>query len=460
MADTQYFLPPKPATHNKRFLARALTGAARANYLANFIKQSYSMKMGQIWAPRRNIFMPNQYELVRRMLVTDAEIFPKSDMLESILKLLIGNGVFVANGQEWKRQRRLIDPAFAHAKLKNVFPAMIAAVDGLLQRVNDNADGAIVAIDEEMTHITADVIFRTIFSVSLEQAEAKQLFTAFNRFQDAAFAIGFVKSIGLPNIFFYKNRQARTAARDIRNLIKPFILERYTRHKNGEAIEENDILTSLVTARDPETGDGFSLEELIDQTAVLFLAGHETSASALSWALYLIANSPDVQERIHSEAVEAFSDILPEYKDIKKLRFVRDVFQETLRLYPPVGFLPREATQCEHMRGKSIKPGDIFLISPWLIHRHTDYWQDPDVFNPDRYKDGASKESLRQAYLPFSMGPRICPGAGFAKQEAMIVLASLVRRYKFDPVPDHVPVPVGRLTIRSANGIRLKVTRR
>ena len=201
MADTQHFLPPKPATHKKRFLARALTGVAKTSYLANFIKQSYSMKMGQIWAPKRNIFMPNQYELVRRILVTEAQTYPKSDMLESILKLLIGNGVFVANGPEWQRQRRLIDPAFAHAKLKRVFPAMVAAASGLLVRMDKKADGSIVAIDQEMTHITADVIFRTIFSVSLEQKEALQLFEAFNRFQDAAFAIGFVKSIGLPQLF-------------------------------------------------------------------------------------------------------------------------------------------------------------------------------------------------------------------------------------------------------------------
>lgn len=460
MDDPQYFTPPKPATHKKRFLARALTGVAKTSYLANFIQKSYSMKMGQIWAPRRNIFMPNQYELVRRILVSDAEVYPKSDMLESILKLLIGNGVFVANGSEWKRQRRLIDPAFAHAKLKRVFPAMLAATDGLLSRLDPKADGSIIAIDQEMTHITADVIFRTIFSVSLEQSKAKDLFDAFNRFQDAAFAIGFVKSVGLPNIFFYKNRQAKTSARDIRNLIKPFVLDRYTRHNNGETLAENDILTTLVTSVDPESGDTFTLEELIDQTAFLFLAGHETSASALSWALYLIANSPDVQDRIHQEAVEAFADRQPEYDDIKKLRFVRDVFQETLRLYPPVGFLPREATQCEHMREKSIKPGDVFLISPWLIQRHTDYWENPDAFDPDRYKDGACKESLRQAYLPFSMGQRICPGAGFAKQEAMIVLASLVRRYRFEAVPDHIPIPVGRLTIRSENGIRLRVHKR
>ncbi len=459
MADTQLFLPPKPSTKKMRFVMRLLTGT-RVCYLSNFIDKSYSMKMGHLRPPGRNIFMPNTHELVRKILVTDASRYPKSDMLDSILTLLIGNAVFVANGKEWQRQRRLTDPAFAHAKLKRVFPAMMAAVDQLLGRLDKKADGSALEIDEEMTHITADVIFRTIFSVTLNERQAKQLFDDFNLFQEAAFKIGFIKALNWPNLFFMKKRVARKAAQSIRALIEPFVVDRYDRFQRGEELTENDILSSLITATDPETGIGFSREELVDQAAFLFLAGHETSASALSWALYLIANAPDVQERLHREAVEAFGDTGLVYENMTKLRFVRDVFQETLRLYPPVGFLPREATQCEHMRDKPIKPGDVMMISPWLIQRHTDYWENPDAFDPDRYADGASRESLRQAYLPFSMGPRICTGAGFAKQEAMIVLASLVQRYRFEPDRDHTPDPVGRLTIRSANGIRLKVTRR
>lgn len=459
MTDTPLFTPPKPSTKRMRFVMRLLTGA-RVCYLSNFIDKSYSMKMGHLKPPGRNIFMPNQHELVRKILVTEASRYPKSDMLDSILTMLIGNAVFVANGKEWQRQRRLIDPAFAHAKLKRVFPAMIAAVNQLLERFDKKADGSSISIDEEMTHITADVIFRTIFSVTLNEQQAKKLFDDFNLFQEAAFKVGFIKALNWPNLFFAKKRKAKLAAESIRALIQPFVDERYKRFQNGEKLKENDILSSLITAVDPETGIGFSREELIDQAAFLFLAGHETSASALSWALYLIANSPEIGERLHREAVSAFGDREPRYEDMTNLRFVRDVFQETLRLYPPVGFLPREATECEHMRDKPIKPGDVMMISPWLIHRHTDYWENPDAFDPDRYAEGGSRESLRQAYLPFSMGPRICTGAGFAKQEAMIVLASLVRRYKFESDPDHMPIPVGRLTIRSENGIRLKVHKR
>ena len=453
------YIPPKPSTQKKRFLARILTGA-KACYLSNFIDKSYSMKMGQIWAPGRNIFMPNTHELIRKIMVTDSVDYPKSDILDKILVLLIGNGLFVANGDEWKRQRRIIDPAFAHAKLKRVFPAMWSAVSDLLDRMDKRKDGEILAVDDEMTHITADVIFRTMFSVKLEQGDSQKLFQAFSDFQNPAFSIGFVQALGLPNPFFIKSYKARKAAKTIRALIEPFARDRYERHHRGEELETDDILTTLVKSVDPETGEYFSIEELINQTAFLFLAGHETSSSALSWTLFLIAQVPDVQERIFNEVTEVLGDRAPVYDDIRNLKFVRNVFQETLRLYPPVGFLPREASKCTHMRGKEVKPGDMMVVSPWLMHRNPNYWDNPDGFDPDRYDDGACKESLRNAYFPFSLGPRICTGTGFAKQEAMIVLSSLIRNYRFEAVPEHVPVPIGRLTVCSENGIRLRVFRR
>ena len=454
------FKPPAPIPPKKRpFMLRMLLGMPHC-YISNLVDKSYEMKMGQIWAIGRNIFMPNQPELVRRILVDEADYFPKSDMVSNILKLLLGNGLFVANGEEWKRQRRMIDPAFAHARLQRVYPLMWEAAKAMHDRLGAVSDGDAVAVDEEMTHVTADVIFRTIFSIPLEQQGARLLFDAFTRFQESSFVLGFLGSTKLPRLFFRQRRKAKRAANEIRQLIEPMIRDRYERHRRGEELTENDILTSLITAVDPQTQSVFSFEELVDQTAFLFLAGHETSASALSWALYLIAMQPDVQERMHAESVGVLGEREPEYGDVRKLLFTRDVFRETLRLYPPVGFLPREAVRRETMREKHIKPGDVMLVSPWLIHRHRVLWKKPDIFDPDRFAREESRESINCAYLPFSLGPRICMGAAFATQEAMLLLASLVRRFRFEPVAGHVPKPVGRLTIRSENGIRLKISRR
>ena len=444
---------------HRPFFVRMLS--MRNNYLANFIDKSYEMKMGHNWLPGRNIYMPNMPELVRKILVDEAEHYPKSDMLSNILKMLLGEGVFVTNGEKWKQQRRMIDPAFVVAKLRHVFPLMWQATLAMLARLESFEDGAIVDMDKEMTHVTADVIFRTIFSTEIGSERARKLFEAFTRFGEAALIYGFLQSTKIPGIFtFRRRRKAKQSAREIRQLIEPLIRERYDRHQRGETLGEKDILTSLVTAVDPVTGATFNFDELVDQTAFLFLAGHETSASALSWTLYLMSMSPETQTRMHREAVDLLGDREPQFRDLQKLSFIRDVFREALRLYPPVGFLPREASRCEMMRDKQIKPRDVMVVSPWLIHRHRLLWDKPEFFDPDRFARAECAKSVRTAYLPFSIGPRICSGAGFALQEAVLLIATLVRKYRFEPVAGHVPRPIGRLTIRSENGMPLRLTRR
>ena len=190
---------------------------------------------------------------------------------------------------------------------------------------------------------------------------------------------------------------------------------------------------------------------------VLFIAGHETTASLLSWAFYIIAQCPDVQERLHAESVAVFGDSAPEFTDIRQLKFTREVVRETLRLYPTVGFLIREACQAAEFRGQTVPAGTTVVVSPWVVHRHRGMWERPDEFDPERFKTPAGKASLKCAYLPFSFGPRVCLGAGFAMQEAMLIIASLVRRYRLLPVPGHTPEPASRLTVRSRNGIRLRI---
>jgi cytochrome P450 len=254
--------------------------------------------------------------------------------------------------------------------------------------------------------------------------------------------------------------RSRRAAAAIRGLLGQLIRPRFDAHRAGKPSDTIDILQSFLDAKDEVSGEGFSFEELLDQVAMLFLAGHETSASALTWAAYLMANAPDIQERMHQEVVMHLADRQPELSDMRYLDLVRNVFRETLRLFPPVGFMARQSASACPMRKKTIEQGATVVVSPWLIQRHREFWDDPDVFNPDRYDNDASRESLKQAYLPFGMGPRVCMGATFALQEATLILASLVRDYRISALPEHEPQPVGRLTIRSANGVRLKLHRR
>ena len=255
----------------------------------------------------------------------------------------------------------------------------------------------------------------------------------------------------LPSTF-----RAWRAARAIRAILEAPLKRRLDALRAGRSVPTNDILASLLAARDDE-GKGFTDRELLDQICMLFLAGHETSAAGLALALYLLANCPHLQERLHAEAVEVLGDRAPRFSDMKRLSFSRDVFREALRLYPPVAMVARDATRPEQLGNKAVAAGQVVFVPIWLMHRHRQHWNDPDVFDPDRFETENGREALRCAYLPFSMGPRVCAGASFALQEATLLLSAFARRFRVSPKPGHTPEPVARLTLRSANGVLLMV---
>ena len=417
------------------------------------------MKMGEIWFPRKTAYLINEPSLVNYVLVKEWRKFPKHEMLWRQLRSLLGDSIFTTNGEVWEKQRRMIDPAFANARMKVVLPLMQMAVEDMLVRFEElSGQNKPVDVEIEMTHITADIIFRTILSQPIGPEEAEVVFSAFSKYQEKALRAALLKVFRLP-AFFY-DRQADACAIKIRTLLSGMIRSRYDAYHSGQAGEESDILSSLLAEMDPDSGEHFSYEELLDHICMLFLAGHETSASALTWALYLIGSVPDVQQRMYEEIRSVLGDRQVEFGDLKKLRLTWNVFRETLRLYPPVGYFVREASETQVMRDKTVKKGCPVGISPWLIQRHRHMWDRPDVFDPDRWDREESKQSQKDAYLPFGAGPRVCIGAAFATQEAILILANLVRSFEFSAIEGDVPEPVGRVTIRSAHGVRLKVTKR
>lgn len=452
------FIPPKPKPHKRKLSPLRRILEVRHSSISVLFDRSYSMHLGDVWTPTRSAFFLNQPALVERVLVEEADKYPKSTSMSSMLELLMGTGVFVSNGELWRKQRRMLDPAFNQARIQDVFPLMRLATEGMVARFRAHADGEILPIDEETTHVTADIIFRTIYSRSLTAEESRTIFRAFARFQELAYAQGVWRMAGVPWWLSFGRLFAARHARTIRRLLESGIEDRLEEQQASRGgTEHRDILASLLKARDPASGEQFTRKDLVDQISVLFLAGHETSASVLAWALYLIAMRPDIQERLHAEAVAAFGGRAPEFSDMRKLRLARDVFRETLRLYPPVSFMSRDATEAVKLRDKNIAPGDMIYVSPWLIQRHTRLWDRPDAFDPDRFSDPASKTSQRTAYLPFSAGPRVCLGASFAMQEGILILACLARQFRFEPVAGHTPKPIARLTLRSENGVRLRV---
>jgi cytochrome P450 len=220
----------------------------------------------------------------------------------------------------------------------------------------------------------------------------------------------------------------------------------------------DDLATRIMTARDPVTGEGFGPEEMVDQVAIFFLAGHETSAAALGWALYLLATHPEAAARVAAEG-RAFAED-PTFRALAGLKFTRDVFREALRLYPPVPMMVREAAEADRLRDRDVSRGTQVVLSLWHLHRNERLWSKPHGFDPDRWAREDAGGCPRGAFLPFSAGPRVCPGAGLAMVEGPLFLALILARWRVEAVEGRVPVPVAHLTVRSRDGIWLALRER
>lgn len=460
MSDHPLYIPPYPVPRAKRPSLLQRLVLLRRSWLSVFFGKSYTMKTGKIKLPLHNLYVINQPDLVRRVLIDEAEKYPKSQVLYQMLTLLVGNGIFISNGAEWSRQRKMMEQALSVPHIKNVFPLMQDAVLDLISQLDQAVDSAPVNISEQMSHVTADIIFRTIFSKPLSQTESQIIFREFAAYQRAIARYSPLLFASIP-VGFAKNRIAKHA-KAIRDVIAQNIKPRFDATLRGQADLQRDILASLLTATD-EQGQHFSFEELIDQIAVLFLAGHETSSTTLGWAFYILAHCPHLQQAISQEVTEVTQGAAQprlDYSDIRKLKRTADMFKETLRLYPPVGGFMREATEAVCMRDKSIVPQDTVVVIPWLLHRREDLWPNPHAFQPERFHCPHQKDVIRKAYYPYGAGRRVCIGAAFANQEAILILASLVSRYQFEPVKGKAPQPVGHITIKPDRHIFLRVSKR
>lgn len=447
------FTPPYPVPHKSKasLFKRFLTGWN--SWIHTLFDRSYTMQMGEIRLPRLDFFIANDLAVVDKVMDDREKVFPKHRFLNDLLDPLIGNSVFSANGQDWEEQREMVNPAFAHTNLKRVFPAMEAAVADLLATIRTIDRSKPIEVDPLMTHVAADIIYRTIFSVKLDQDSADRIYHSFHRYQKNIQPGAMLKLYGLP-LFGYRKR-ARRAAADIHAVFGPIVRARYDAWHGGTGTAQEDILQSLLEARHPTRGEGFSYEKIMEQVSTIFLAGHETAASAMTWALYLLSECPHLQESLSEEIERETAGAPIGFEHLRGMGGIRNLFRETLRLYPPVSFLVREVTAPITLRDKLLHKGAMIVISPWLIQRNRNNWKCPHAFAPERFDDPEETEAARRAYLPFGKGPRICIGAGFAQQEGMLILASIVRAFRLRYPDIAKPEPVSRLTLRPKHAVKL-----
>ena len=465
MTQEPVYPPPQPYTPN--FLRRIRRGLYSWFGLLN--EWDFRIPVGALRFMGLNLLLVNEPAAVRQVMVSEVEAFPKHPYMLWILEPLIGRGIFAVNGEEWAQQRRLLDEALQMAQLQRVLPQMAAACQASLARLEAQVAGDLVAgrsvdADAEMTLVTADVIVRTILSRSLEGAEAEAIFAAFTRYHKRAGRALMLRLLRLP-----RRRLQSYLARDAAP-IRAWLAAAIDARLNAPAAHTpGDLLAALIEARDPETGACFSREQLLDQVCVLFLAGHETSASALGMAVYLLGCFPEVQQRLRAEVLEVLGSRVgaPDrplgFEDLRQLSYGAAIFNETLRLYPPLSFFSRESQANTELAGSRCPMRALVTISPWVIQRHEQHWSEPNAFRPERFLSDANADDrrwARDAFLPYGLGPRKCPGAAFAQQEALLVLAELVRRFEVLPDPGHEPELVARLTLRSRNGIRVRLRAR
>ena len=447
-------IPPKPPARSDKVSLWRYMKLFRQDILSAQPDRLYTAKMAALRTPFFRSFMINEPALIDDVLKARPMEFPKSDRISEGLRPLLGQSVFLTNGATWMRQRRIIDPAFERGRVKVIYPLMVEAGRGALTRIGTG--GQAVDIEYLASHMAADVIFRTLFSIPIEDALARRVFDAFQAHQKAQPLLNLGAFLKLPTwLPRLHRRQTRKTAKLIRDLISALCATRAREIAEGSA--PPDLATKIMTTEDPETGARFSTDEMVDQVAIFFLAGHETSASALSWALYLLAAFPTWQDKLASDVADFEAD---RFSELQKLPLARDVFREALRLYPPVPMMVREAASHERFRDRAVRPGDQIVISPWHLHRNGRLWDNPDGFDPARWQSEAGKPCMRDAFLPFSSGARVCPGAGFAMIEGPLLLAMLVKAFRFETIDGDHPVPVAHLTVRSARGIRLRVTPR
>ncbi|MDP2737555.1 MAG: cytochrome P450 [Pseudorhodobacter sp.] len=451
--------PPKPIARPDKVSLWHYGRLFRRDILSAQPARLYHAWMAEFRTPFFRSFLCNDPALVDLVLKERPRDFPKSDRIREGLKPLLGNSVFITNGETWERQRRIIDPAFEGGRLRDTFPAMWDAGIAAVERLRPLADGAPVEIEAQTSHAAADVIFRTLFSIPIEHATAGAVFAEFRAHQRAQPIFNIGALLPLPRWFpRFHSRATKATARRIRALITDLTTARAAALAAGQA--PNDLATKIMTTRDPVSGAVFDTAEMVDQVAIFFLAGHETSASALAWALYLLACDPVWQDRLAAEAAAVIGPEIPYFSIVNRLKVARAVFREAMRLYPPVPMLVREATCPEVFRGRKVAPGAQIVISPWHLHRHERIWDHPDEFDPGRFQTENGKAGLRAAYIPFSTGRRVCPGSSFAMAEGPLLLALLVRAFRLEAVEGRAPVPQAQLTVRAKDGIWLRLTPR
>jgi len=431
--------PPKPGFYRspKRY------GIDRLHYIQELHRQYGDVC--QVWIGLWHVYLVNHPDYIQQIFVREHEKVEKSWVIK-LGRILLGDGLLSSEGELHKRQRRLMSPAFHRKRIRAYGEVMRKHAEAITEEWNDGQE---VDMHLEMNRLTLSIIGETMFGADVRD-EARIV----NHCLEIVF--GMLPRVTSPQSLLLCLLPLPSNFRFLWARYTLFrIVKRLVRERVNQAENRDDVLSMLLSARDTEgDGKGMSLKQVRDEVLILFLAGHETTANALTWAWYLLSQHPDVDAKMHEEFSRVLAGRAPGLDDLEQLPYTRMVMEESMRLYPPVYIIDRRVKEEMEVGGYHVPRGVTFFLSPWLMHRDARFYPDPERYDPERWTPEAKAARPKYSYFPFGAGPRSCIGEQFAWTEALIVLATIAQRFKVHLVEGQEIVPQPQVTLRPKNGLR------
>jgi len=440
-------LVPHIAPHTSPLGMFASLRAARRNVLGIipaicYAQPMISGRMGTRW------HMVQDPVANKRVYLDNAENYPKSEVMIRMVRPAVGDSLFTAEGAAWRWQRRAVAPVFAHRNVVALGPMMTTTAERAAARLAGGGPREMVG---EMLSATFDVICDVALS-GREHFDVEVYTAAILRYFETAGKASLLDFLRVPG---WVPRPGELIGRGSVRTMHAMVGEAIEARRRTGPGPANDLLDHMLGAEDPETGRRMTPRDVLHNMQFFIVAGHETTALTLAWALYLLAAHPEIQERASANARAVLGDAPAGAEHLDALPQIRKVIDETMRLYPPVGFLARTAAAPDILAGREIRKGDTIFLATYALHRHRMWWDRPGEFDPENFSDEKVRARHRYLHLPFGGGPRVCVGANFAMMQAQIILATLLARYRF-VLSDHPPpVPAMSMTVRPEGGVWL-----
>src|SRR6204780_43698 len=442
---------PAPVPRQRRLSFFEFVRALRDSAITSFAQEAYERDIIERKMFGRHLFVVNELAAIKHVLIDNAANYQKTEITRRILEPGLGKGLITSEGETWRQHRRTMSPAFDHRSIASYTPVMTRAAEELIAEWGKVPAGTGIDVATARMEVS-----RTMFSSDSDDIVTIMGRSA-GRYQ-VEMHPNILDMLGWPKWLAALPRfgVAKRTLGEFDRVIERLIEERARDPGSGP----KDLLARLIAARDEQTGGGMSAQEVRDQVITIFLAGHETTAMALTWTWYLLSQHPAEESKLHAELDSVLGGRAPMLEDLSKLTYTRMVVEESMRIYPPVHTIGREAIGADTLAGRHIAKGSTILIAPWLLHRHVKLWENPGRFDPERFSPERAAVRPRFSCLPFGGGKRICIGAAFALAEATVLLAALAQRYSLRVVPGHQVEPQGLITLRARHGMRMLLTPR